>query len=316
MEKMILPYSTSVKKSEKHLMEPVQVTPGHLSDINLEHTIPDRLRIIFVSNKSGTFDVDGTIFPWIAPCVLCANEQTDIKIMPAPDSTQIQTLTLYFHPRFLHKRLTFENIGQKGMDVEPGVIENRLILRPFTKSSALLLSHLPPEDAVRIQTLLGSCETELTEQSTGWWPCRTRSYMTELLFLLAQLQESLSDGENRLPQTINVSSEFKPVLDYVMRSYSTQLSLDSLSSQFATNRTTLNEKFKKETGMTAIAYIIDLRLRIAATLLTDTELAVAEIAERTGYSDITHFERLFKRKYIVPPVQFREHQKSCTKNLS
>jgi AraC family L-rhamnose operon regulatory protein RhaS len=316
MEIMELTHSTTAQKSEKLRIEPVQVTTGALSDISLEQNLPDRFRVIFVSEKSGTFDIDGAVFPWVAPCVLCANEQTNIKIQPAPDSTQIQTLTLYFHPRFLHKRLTFENIRQKGMDVEPEIIENRFILRIFTKNSGALLSHLPPEDAARIQTLLASCKTELTEQSTGWWPCRTRSYITELLFLLAQLQESIDRRKNELSQTMTVSSEFKPLLDYVVRSYNTQLSLESLASRFATNRTTLNERFKQETGMTAIAYIIDLRLRIAATLLIDTDLPVTEIAERTGYSDVTHFERLFKRKYTVPPVQFREQQKSSKKNLS
>ncbi|MBQ6781308.1 MAG: helix-turn-helix transcriptional regulator, partial [Treponema sp.] len=71
------------------------------------------------------------------------------------------------------------------------------------------------------------------------------------------------------------------------------------------NRTDLNKLFKKETGMTAIKYLIDLRLRIARSLLKDTDLPVERIAEQTGFSDSTHLERLFKQKYQMSPGEAR-----------
>ena len=61
--------------------------------------------------------------------------------------------------------------------------------------------------------------------------------------------------------------------------------------------------------MTVIAYIIDLRLRIASTMLSDTDLPIAEIAERTGCGDISYFERIFKKKYTESPTSYRNQRR-------
>ena len=57
--------------------------------------------------------------------------------------------------------------------------------------------------------------------------------------------------------------------------------------------------------MTAIQYLIDLRLTIARSLLKDTDLPVERIAEQTGFADSTHLERLFKQKYQKTPGEVR-----------
>ena len=58
--------------------------------------------------------------------------------------------------------------------------------------------------------------------------------------------------------------------------------------------------------MTAIQYLIDLRLTIARSLLKDTNLPVERIAEQTGFADSTHLERYFKQKYQKTPGEVRE----------
>jgi AraC family L-rhamnose operon regulatory protein RhaS len=230
------------------------------------------------------------------------------------------TYALYFHPAALHKKLTTENVRESGTDAPPEVIENRLLLRAFIKEPIVLLNHMSPESAVRIRELLGSIRRELEEQETGWWPCRSRSYLAELLFLIAQLQDTAqqntlcrepglnpSGKENGIPfpEPLKVSPEFKPLLDFIMRFYNTKISLDDLAREFGTNRTSLNKQFRAETGMTAISYLIDLRLRIASVMLVNTDLSVAEITERVGIGDVSHFERMFRQKYRMSPRSYR-----------
>jgi len=124
------------------------------------------------------------------------------------------------------------------------------------------------------------------------------------LFFAAQIFE-LKQNENKEVTLFAVSAELKPILDYIARSYDKKITLDALSAEFGTNRTDLNKLFKKETGMTAIKYLIDLRLRIARSLLKDTDLPVERIAEQTGFADSTHLERLFKQKYQMAPGEVR-----------
>jgi len=68
----------------------------------------------------------------------------------------------------------------------------------------------------------------------------------------------------------------------------------------------LRRLFHKEAGMHPKQYLDRLKMRRAATLLTDTQLSIAEIAARLGYNDQFHFSRRFKAMYNVSPVHYRK----------
>ncbi|ULQ59677.1 helix-turn-helix transcriptional regulator [Brucepastera parasyntrophica] len=303
----MLRFSTEAKNSDIPRIEPLRVMIYEDSYIP-EEKLDQRFRVIFMEKGAGACDIDGETRPWVAPCLICINENQRLKSAP------LGARVLYFHPAALHKNLNMENIREKGMDAPAEVIENRLLLRAFTGDQLVFLNHTSPDSAVRIRDLLESIRHELDEQETGWWPCRSRSYLTELLFLVVQLHEKGTglSGESEknnstlwLSEPVQVSHEFKPVLDFIMRFYNTKISLDDLAGEFGTNRTTLNKRFRAETGMTAIAYLIDLRLRVAAVMLLNTDLSVAEVTERVGIGDVSHFERLFRQKYRLSPRAYR-----------
>lgn len=298
-------FSTEAKNSEKRRIEPLKVI-FHENGYSPQEPVKDRFRVLLIEKGSGICEIDGVIQPWVSPCLICLNESRRF-VSSLPD-----TYALYFHPAAIHKKLTMENIREKGTDAPPEVIENRLLLRAFIKEPAVLLNQISPESEVRVRELLGSIRHELEEQETGWWPCRSRSYLAELLFLIAQLQDTAKQnilcGEPGLIPSgneTNISPEFKSVLDFIMRFYNTKISLDDIAREFGTNRTSLNKRFRAETGMTAISYLIDLRLRIASVMLINTDLSVAEITERVGIGDVSHFERLFRQKYRMTPRNYR-----------
>lgn len=49
-----------------------------------------------------------------------------------------------------------------------------------------------------------------------------------------------------------------------------------------------------------------LRMRIATTLLRDTELPILEICERTGFNDISYFSKAFKKEINYTPSEYRK----------
>lgn len=63
--------------------------------------------------------------------------------------------------------------------------------------------------------------------------------------------------------------------------------------------------FRRRVGMLPKQYVDQLKLRHAASLLSDSRLSIAEVAERTGYRDEFHFRRRFKRIIGVSPGQYR-----------
>jgi AraC family L-rhamnose operon regulatory protein RhaS len=52
--------------------------------------------------------------------------------------------------------------------------------------------------------------------------------------------------------------------------------------------------------------LIKLRIKLAALLLKETSLPVAEIMEQTGYSDLTHFGRIFRKEMGCTPMEYRK----------
>ena len=73
-----------------------------------------------------------------------------------------------------------------------------------------------------------------------------------------------------------------------------------------TNRTTLLSEFKKYTNISLNRYLMQLRMRIATTLLRDTELPILEICERTGLNDISYFSKAFKKEINYTPSEYRK----------
>lgn len=62
--------------------------------------------------------------------------------------------------------------------------------------------------------------------------------------------------------------------------------------------------FKAHTGVSPIEYINNAKINRAKELLSNTNLSVADIAERIGFSDQNYFCRMFKKKTGITPKQF------------
>ena len=62
---------------------------------------------------------------------------------------------------------------------------------------------------------------------------------------------------------------------------------------------------KKETGLSPMEYLRDLRMQRAEHLLRSTFLTIKEVGFHAGAGDISHFVRQFKRRYGATPSQYR-----------
>ena len=58
--------------------------------------------------------------------------------------------------------------------------------------------------------------------------------------------------------------------------------------------------------MTPAQYISERRLELAGEQLLRKKVNIAEIAEKTGFSDVSYFCKVFKEKYGITPKQYRQ----------
>lgn len=81
--------------------------------------------------------------------------------------------------------------------------------------------------------------------------------------------------------------------------------LDALAREAGLSRTTLSERFGAVVGMTAMQYLSNWRLQIAAGLLSTQRTSIGRIATEVGYDSQASFNRAFKRQVGMPPGAWR-----------
>lgn len=83
--------------------------------------------------------------------------------------------------------------------------------------------------------------------------------------------------------------------------------IPTLCKELGIGRTLLFSKFKALTGMTPNNYILNFRLKSAATLLQRyPDLPIAEVSDRCGFNTPAYFSRCFKNQYGCSPLSYQK----------
>ena len=94
------------------------------------------------------------------------------------------------------------------------------------------------------------------------------------------------------------------ILKYIELHYAT-LTLPELSAFFNYSERQLTRILKNYTGKTFSTLIQDIRLSRAAELLKQPTLPVTTVMEEIGYSNITHFYKIFEKRFHMTPAEYR-----------
>lgn len=97
----------------------------------------------------------------------------------------------------------------------------------------------------------------------------------------------------------------RAILGYIEASLPGTITLGDISSVFFMSEGHLCRLFRKEMGMSIIAYVKRQRMLMAARLLRDSGESVSAIAQRVGVSDPNYFCRAFKQEMGMPPSEYR-----------
>jgi AraC-like DNA-binding protein len=84
------------------------------------------------------------------------------------------------------------------------------------------------------------------------------------------------------------------------------MNVNWLADELGLNRSSLSRVFHKKLGLTIIDYIIACRMQHALFLLKETEMNVAEIAEKCGYRHADYFSKAFRKSMGKSPREYRE----------
>lgn len=120
-----------------------------------------------------------------------------------------------------------------------------------------------------------------------------------LLELLAALARRLRPRSSRPPRWLG------SVLEVLHESPRDQPALSEVAARVGVHPSHLARVFREHQGETIGSYVRRLRLEWAAAQLVSTDSCIATIAAEAGFTDQSHFTRVFKRYRGVTPGRFR-----------
>ncbi|WP_455612018.1 response regulator [Bacteroides clarus] len=87
------------------------------------------------------------------------------------------------------------------------------------------------------------------------------------------------------------------------------LSPDQLAAALGISRTKLYRDLKRVDGQSLSDYVRNARLEKAAYLLVNTNMNIQEVMNEVGFVNNSHFTKIFKLKYDVPPTEYKKEGK-------
>lgn len=127
-----------------------------------------------------------------------------------------------------------------------------------------------------------------------------------LLLLLERI--SRLPRENAIRGDAVESYIFDTIKD-IHRHLADNLTVRELAQQYHVSESKLKKDFAATTGMTLKQFTTSLRLRQACNLLQNTDLDVAAVAYRCGFSGESHFIETFRTRLGTTPGKFRKEEK-------
>lgn len=133
----------------------------------------------------------------------------------------------------------------------------------------------------------------------------------ELMSILNEL--SLASGSRSLSGEKNYNADYiymdslrmEKLIEFMNANFSRPVRLAEAAELVNMAETAFSRFFKAKTGINFVDFLNDIRLGHAARLLIDTKDPITGIAINCGFTNISNFNRIFKRAKGLTPKDFR-----------
>ena len=293
----------------------------------------DTYKIVLVSSGSFIVEEDGEYRLISAPVGIGLNERAKLKIV---SESGVKCDTIYFKPTFIREEFTFDAIrsgkfekllsavkddGSMTVDdkwreaVFGDVKFEECFAQPVYQDYLLLSEFNNSERDIRYWTLLTqefelvdrffkSVRYDLYEQPDNYWILRTRYFINSILFTAA------ADFYRQFRQYELYKDRFvAKVAMYMFENICDEITLASLTRKFSVNKNALNDAFNKETSMSCMAYLEDMRITLAKKYLQFSDYSISGISGYCGYKDQTYFSKVFKKHTGMSASEYQKQMR-------
>lgn len=103
------------------------------------------------------------------------------------------------------------------------------------------------------------------------------------------------------------SERLEPVISYIKENYAYEITLGELAAILPMSEGQFSRVFKQTMKLSPIQYLMRYRILQSCRLLQDTEKKIGEIANLSGFNNISYFNRVFLNTIGCTPKEYREN---------
>lgn len=254
-------------------------------DIKFEYHHHDFSKIVILIDGDLTYYIEGKAYilkPWD---ILFVNKNEIHKPVVNPNK-YYERIVIWLNPDFMAKYAQGNNNLLKCFKV---AIKNNYNLLRLNMKSIDIIKNLIQD----IQNCNNSNEfgSEILKESL----------FVQLMVLMNRL--FLNSDKNRDIEDIQYDKTIEGVLNYINSNLENDLSIDTIASEFFISKYYLMRKFKNQIGSSIHNYVVQKRLILARSLISDG-LSMSSVCSRCGFNDYSSFVRAFKKVYGVSPSNY------------
>jgi AraC-like DNA-binding protein len=97
--------------------------------------------------------------------------------------------------------------------------------------------------------------------------------------------------------------------DYLMNNYREEVNLQRLAETVNMAEGSLCRFFKQNTGMTIFEYLNKIKTEFACKLLMNNDLNILEVCLDSGFNNLSHFNKQFRKSTGTTPTEYRKRFK-------
>lgn len=175
-------------------------------------------------------------------------------------------------------------------------------MRPFFENTFLIPSYIHPDlpDYEQLSSCIRAIDQLCANPGFGY-ELGVKGYLFQFFFLLFSNHIDASAKRLRNRQAMKL----KEILFFISSHYAEPLTPSIVAKEVNFSSSHFMKFFKYHMGCTFTEYLNDYRLSIASTQLASTNKSILELSEEIGFTNLSYFNRLFKKKYGMPPRAYR-----------
>jgi len=272
-----------IRQGEFAVRRPWHVSPRRLLDYLL----------ILVQEGECTIVVEGITYHFQAG-EFCLIQPNDLHSLEGTTNTitPYVHLDLFYNPR---REESFPTLpGQLELSAYRDLLQPRL---NDWKNIHIPVKFVPAQPTWFRETLLVMVST--WQQRDVVSQLEAQHHATALV--LALLKAYLPPGE-----LFHTSPSLHWILSYLSGHLAEPISITEMASYAHLSPSHFSRLFLQQFGLAPHQYLLHLRLQHAQSLLLETRLSLAQIAEHCGFADVHHFSKMFRKHLGCSPGAYRE----------